>query len=310
MIFELCGFTLNTTSAQNFNVGTGTSTKNQYVTFISPTFTFGAAASSILINQMETVILKGFTVAGTTPTILFIPNQTNAVLTCRGCDFSAIGSGKTLIGVSAAVNYLVNLIDCKLGASVTVAAVANRQRQVVNLMRCDSAGTNYRHERYMYQGTQVVDTTIVRTGGASDGTTSISWKIVSSSTTLWTEPFDSLPIAIWCDTTGSHAVTVYGTTTGGGVPNNDDIWIEIEYLGDASSPQGAFVTTTKANNLAASTTTNNSSDASTWGGGGAGNGFKMVSPSFTVNQKGYIYVTVKVAKPSATYYVGPSVTLS
>jgi len=181
---------------------------------------------------------------------------------------------------------------------------------LVDLIRCDSGATNYRTERYAYQGTQTVETTIVRTGGASDGTTPISWKIVSTANSKWVIPYESIPITIWCDTTGSHQVTIFGTTTGGGVPNDDDVWITAEYLGNASFPIASFATTTKADNLAASAATNNSTDASTWGGGGAGNGFKMVTPAFTVNQKGYITVFVNVAKATSTYYVDPLILLT
>jgi hypothetical protein len=81
-------------------------------------------------------------------------------------------------------------------------------------------------------------------------------------------------------------------------------------ISGAGNPQGSFKTSTKADNLAASAATNNSADGSTWGGGGAGNGFKIVCPSFTPAQKGAINIYVRAAKASATYYIDPRPSIS
>jgi hypothetical protein len=227
----------------------------------------------------------------------------------KGVDLSAL-STKTIFAQQANEAFLY-LIYCKFPASVTVAATPPANGAKVTVVRADSGATNYRNEIYDYAGTMTTETTIVRTGGATDGTTLISQKFATTANSLWTNPFENEPVTIWNDSTSAiTTLTIYGTTTGGGVPNNDDIWVEVEYLGSASTPQGSFITTTKANNLAASTTTNNSSDASTWGGGGAGNGFKIVVPSFTPGMKGPINITVKVAKVSSTYYIDPKPSIS
>ena len=77
-------------------------------------------------------------------------------------------------------------------------------------------------------------------------------------------------MAIQNSTIGSGiTATVYGIWKGAAIPNNDNIWIEVEYLGSSSSPLGSFITTTKANNLAAGTTTGVSADTSAWGAGAA-----------------------------------------
>jgi len=87
---------------------------------------------------------------------------------------------------------------------------------------------------------------VVRTGGASDGTTPISWKIVTTASATWTFPFSSLPISLWNATTGANrTVTVYGVANSATVPNNDDIWIECSYLGSSSSPLASFKSNTK-----------------------------------------------------------------
>ena len=56
-------------------------------------------------------------------------------------------------------------------------------------------------------------------------------KIVTTANAQWLRPFQAEPYAIWNATTGATVtVTVYGTINAGAVPNNDDIWIEVEYL--------------------------------------------------------------------------------
>ena len=146
----------------------------------------------------------------------------------------------------------------------------------------------------------------MRTGGASDGTTPIAWKIVTTANCTYSMPFECPPIAIWNDTTGSaKTATVEGIWGGGAVPNDDDIWLEVEYLGDASSPQGSFVNDGKADLLA--TAAGQTSSSETWGG--STTKFKLAC-TFTPQMKGWIYARVKCAKASSTFYIDPLVTLS
>jgi hypothetical protein len=309
--FRNCSFTLNNTSASSqFILPTGASGGS--VLLNKCTFTFGSATGQTIVGSLagQPVTFRGctFSVGANVPTTLFTPPP--PLLFLQGCDLSGFGSGKTLIGTSG-INQQTIIQDCKLGASVTVAAAPSSVTQSIYLIRADSSGTNYRHEKYRYEATQTVETTIIRTGGATDGTTSISWKIVTTANSKWVLPFECIPITIWNTSTSAiTTLTIYGTTTGGGVPHDDEIWVEIEYLGSSGSPLGTILTTTKASNLAASVAVNNSSDASTWGGGGAGNGFKITVPSFTPGQAGPINIYVKAAKASSTYYIDPRPSIS
>lgn len=267
---------------------------NQFITINSGRFFWSNTASAI--------------VGATIPTKLFGAGtfDDGGKIVITGVDLSALGSGKTIVGASTQP-FDVILQDCKLGASVTLAAASSIVNSAnVYVIRCDSSGTNYRTEKYMYPGSQSTETTIVRTGAASDGTTPISQKIVTTANSKWVLPFDAIPITIWNDSTSAiTTLTIYGTTTGGGVPKDDEIWIDVEYLGSSLTPQGSFITSSKADNLAASAATNNSADGSTWGGGGAGNGFKIVCPSFTPGQAGPINIYLRAAKASSTYYIDP-----
>lgn len=316
---ENCTINVPTSVASTVDIGASTSANSSTISkirFINTAINFSLAGHGIRVGTPDFVWTNtvGAIILGTAPTTLFNAggDATGAggFMTCQGVDFGNLGSGKTLVG-AALGGYRFTFIDCKLGASVTVAGTPTSRGSTVDLLRCDSAAASTRNERYWYEGTQTVETTIVRTGGATDGTTPISWKLVSTANSKWVVPFESQSITLWNDSTSPiTSLTFYGTTTGGGVPNNDDVWIEVEYLGSSATPQGSFKTTTKADNLASAATTNNSSDASTWGGSGAGNGFKIVVPSFTPAMAGPMNITIKVAKASTTYYIDPVPTIN
>jgi hypothetical protein len=178
----------------------------------------------------------------------------------------------------------------------------------VDFIRSGSAGVNYAVYRHRSSGALAEETTVVRTGGASAGSgeTPISWKIDTTANCSYSMPFECPPIAIWNDTTGSpKTATVEGIWGGGAVPNDDDIWLEVEYLGDASSPQGSFANDGKADLLA--TAAGQTSSSATWGG--STTKFKL-AVTFTAAQKGWIYARVKCAKASSVFYLDPLVVLS
>lgn len=227
-------------------------------------------------------------------------------MTYEGIDLSALGSGKTLVG-AITVGSTVLFKDCKLGASVTVATVpAFPGATVTDLVRCDSGDTNYRTERYRYEGTQTTETTIVRTGGASDGTTLFAWKIVTTANSERYLPFECLPISIWNETVGSAiTLTVQGIWGGGAVPTNADIWMDVEYLGTSGFPLGSIVTSGPADQLAAGT--NLPAGSGTWGGSTTKFALTM---SITAQEKGPITVYVKAAAASQTFYIDPLITVT
>lgn len=243
--------------------------------------------------------------AGSLPTTLF--NNTGGtplVLQLEAVDFSEL-SGKTIFpSFGAPVNALLK--DCKLPASVTISATQNGGMGAgnVTLIRADSGAVNYRMEKYNYAGTQTTETTIVRTGGATDGTQPVAIKVVTTANSRWADPFTCIPISIWNDSTSAVTATVYGIWGGGAVPNKEDIWIDVEYLGSALTPQGSFISSGNADILA---TAANTSDASSWGG--STTAFKM-AVTLTAGMKGPLTVYVRCAKPSSTFYIDPKVVLT
>src|SRR4029077_210259 len=140
-----------------------------------------------------------------------------------------------------------------------------------------------------------------------------SRKIVKTVNAQWLRPFVAEPYAIWNPSTGANVtVTICGTVNAGTLPNNDDLWMECEYLGSSATPLGSIVTTTKASVLASNAAV--ASDSSSWNGGGSGAGwspFKLVAvlSSPQPGLAGYIHARVRAAKASTTYYIDPQILL-
>lgn len=187
----------------------------------------------------------------TIPTSL-IGNSTNSGnVLLEALDLSALGSGKNIVGALFGACD-VHIKDCKLNASVTIAATqSGLGTGQIYVSRTDSSGTNYIERKYNHCGSQIDETVIVRTGGASDGTTPKSRNITTTDKAKWHYPFDATPISIWQDSTSAASATIEGVWNAAALPNNDDIWFDLEYLGASGNPQGSFVIGTKADFLAA-----------------------------------------------------------
>lgn len=304
--WDSCAFILGGTSG-TLTFGSGANAANRYE-WVNTTYSVTAAGSTIIVTGGEFLWSNTASAiqGATLPTTLFAPNRPSTII-LDGVDLSALGAGKTLLAATPGPDK-VYLKDCKLGASITVAAQPTAPGCDVYLIRSDSAATNYRSEKYSYTGTETTETTIIRTGGASDGATPQSRKIVTTANAKWVLPFQGLPIAIWNDTVGSPVtVTVHAVSGAAGLLNKDDVWMDVEYLGSSATPQGSFATNTKADNLAASVAY--TGDGAAWAGLPSGTPFSM-SVTFTPQQKGTIYIYPKVGKASATVYIDPVAVLS
>ncbi len=209
-----------------------------------------------------------------------------------------------VLAQTSPVKYIFR--QCKLGASYVASGTQTIPGAVVDLIQCDSSSANYKVERHNSQGDLTTETTIIHTGGASDGTQGVSWKVLTSANPKWHAPFECMPIVIWCDTVGSVTVTVEGIWTSGALPNNDDIWMDVEYLGTASFPLAIHATNGLADPIATNAALTSSSE--TWGG--STTAFKLTK-AITTTLKGPIVAYVKIAKASsAAIYIDPKITLT
>lgn len=221
----------------------------------------------------------------------------------EGVDLSLMGAGKNIcINTGSTPNMIVILKDCKLGAGVNFCTppTGGFGQLEATMIRCDSGDTNYRTEKHNYAGSQFAETTIVLTGGASDGGQPISWRLVTTANSEYDLWFESLPITIWNESVGSpKTVTLQGIWATGALPKNDDIWIDVAYLGTSGFPLASRVSSKK---IALASNADVAAGSGTWGGGTTA--FSLAA-TFTPQEKGPVTIYVCAAKVSSTFYVDP-----
>lgn len=239
------------------------------------------------------------------------------VVLVTGCNLSAAAAACNLVG--AANGGKVIFRNCKLPASWTGSLLGSTPAGAgfrVSMYNCDSADTNYRLKIQDYAGTIDSETTIVRTGGASDGTTTLAWKMATRANASYPlVPLVSDEIVRWNNTVASAitaTVEIVHDSQGAGTGSdfqNDEIWLEVMYLGTSGVPLGSFISSAKANVLATAADITNSTE--TWTTTGLTTPVKQkLSVTFTPQEKGFIHAKVYLAKASKTVYVDPKITVS
>jgi hypothetical protein len=220
-------------------------------------------------------------------------------------------SGATALGSPAPTNISKTVLkDCKLPATLSLGNPGLRGSSTT-LLRCDTGAGVYRNEHWLYEGALTTETTFVKTGGAQNNGTPYSWKIVTSANSKWATPFIAIPLAVPNSTVGtSITLTLDGLWSSAGSvrPNNDDIWIDATYEGTSGSTAASLATSNKSGPLAANAVL--ATSAASWGGALTNaTPFKM-TVTLTPQIAGLVYVIVKAAKVSSTFYIDPLVTVS
>lgn len=302
--------TLSCTNA-GVSVGVGGSGTQQWVALSNVTI----SAAGGVTKQYGSLYIYGGSLAGVSSTNPAL-TPTYGVADCYGWDLSALASTNYLQTTSnVASSGSTRFIDCKLPSGIGLySSLAGAQELVV--INSDSGSTNYRYARSRVTGDEVHETTIVRGGGASDGTTVFSRKVTTSSTTgpfgdAVAGPYRSQWIERWNETTGSALTVSIPTVTDNVTLKDNEAWIEVEYLGNASYPLST-VTSDRLSDLIFGTAANQDTDStSTWTTTGLTTPVKQtLSVSVTPQQKGLIRARVCVAKASTTVYYDPLISVT
>jgi hypothetical protein len=256
----------------------------------------------------------GGAISGTTTPTLFqvgISGRSGSVL-CEGVDFSNFASTLTFFSNNSLEGTHI-LRNCKLPASwsgtlIFAGTVPPGLR--VEMYNCDNADTNYRLLIQDYTGSIASETTIVRTGGASDGTTPLAWRMATLSTTEHPLKVLRAPeIVIWNEDTGSAKTVEIEVVTDNVTLTDAEAWIEVQYLGTSGIPLSLFVADVRAHVLASPANQASSSEA--WTTTGLTTPVKQkLSVTFTPEEKGFIHVVPCLAKASTTMYVCPKPTVT
>lgn len=246
---------------------------------------------------------------GTQPTALFNNHNRSCVSRVAGVDLSAITSA--LVDVSDAADMLHSFHHCLLNSSVSLTTgTINRTGTKILMSGCDDTTGNdlYRLEYVDFYGSVVHDDAIYRTSGASDGATNISWKMVTTgNATEFSEPLISPPIVAWVDATGSTTFTVHLNWDNATDLDNDEIWLEVEYLSASADTESDFFNNGMADILATPAAQTTSTEGWTGTGGFTNENKQQLDVTVTVNRVGPVICRVHLAKPSVTVYVDPKV---
>lgn len=238
--------------------------------------------------------------AGSAITTLFL-GANSGVAILENLDLSAGASAMNIFdnGLTCLSALLRN---CKMPASwsgALVASGATINGWTVDMVNCDSGDTNYRNIRQQFAGIASIETTIVRTGGASDGTVPTSWKMVTNANAHFHARLVSRPHYMWNDSVSSITVTVE-VVTDGVTLTDKEAWIEVTHPDDVNFPLGKTVTDGVDFMTGA---TNQASSSVAWTTTGLTTPVKhKLSVTFTPDEKGPLSVVVVLAKASTTMY--------
>ncbi len=264
-----------------------------------------AATTSVGLNLGGNFEWRGGSLLGTCPSSVFTTTSFSAKARICGVDLSLAASGSSLVTFGSKYSdYL--LVDCKLGSSVSVTSGSpSGPGMVVSLVNCDSADTHYRYYFQDYRGTITQETTIVRTGGATDGATAFSRKFVSTANTKFNSPLEGPWFYFWNETIGSVTVPIEVVTDN--VTGTDADWyVEVEGLTTSGFPIGSLPNDRAADILA--TPVNQTTSTETWTTTGLGTPVKQVcSKAVTIAEAGWVRARLCVIKASATLYACPKI---
>lgn len=246
--FEQCTFYINNSSNTSGTVifGSNASGAASVVELFMCSLHFTNVSQSVVVTGVA-LLWRGGSLLGTGPTTLLAGGSTDPSETViEGVDLSTVTS--KLAGFTSSDQYLL-VKDCKLGSGVT--ATSTSVTGTIDIVNSDSGATNYRVERHAVGGDLTTSTNVARTGGFSIEGTALSHEIVTASGATWPFPFWAPVIFIRNGSTAANVnVTLYGVINAAAVPNNDDFWFDVEYLGSSGNPQGSYALGSKSNYLA------------------------------------------------------------
>lgn len=303
---EACELRLvNNSTETHIVLGASNSDWEHVIDLISCGFRFANAAQKIKLRA-RSVIRGCYAISGgTSPDNICSVDFPGADTTFEGCDFSAWSAGVNLVESSSRGWGRVVFRNCKLPTSWSGSVgVPGAPGLIIDMINCDAGSTNYRRWRSQYEGTTKTETTIVRTGGASDGTTAWSWKMQTTANAKYPLlPLPSPEISFWNETLSAITVTLE-VVTDNVTLTDAEAWIDVQYLGASGSPLASFANDAKTGPLASAA--NQSSSSVTWTTTGLTTPVKQkLSVTFTPAKKGEIIVRAMLAKASTTMYVCP-----
>lgn len=308
--YKSCVFYLATTRGGGSTITIGPASEvPMAATWIDCDVQFNSTGS-YLVPRATLYWLGGSVLSGVLPDVLFKPDRRNLMFV-QGLDLSYITS--IVYEPTNTERDAVQFVDCQMGSGATFVSgtMSIPNNGTIEFINCDSADTNYRFHRQNYQATETHETTKVRTGGASDGTTTFSRAITTTANVTPHFPYESMWMEAWNETTGSEITVtvpiVYDSATN---LQNDEVWLEVEYLGTSGYPLGSFATNRISDPIFGTPADLTADGSSTWGGSWTNENKDVLAVAVTPQEKGIIRARVCVAKASQTLYYDPLLQIS
>lgn len=285
----------------------GTTAVDSHIRLINCTFSNGAVKPINL--RAGTIEIDGATLAGTAPTSVFSPVVNGyGSLEVSNADLSAVAWTNLVdVGTLTKTYGPIRFTGCKLVSSFVAATgtFAGPSCAPVELIDCHSGDTHYYYQKTDWFGTVTANNSIYY--NASDGTSSISWQMVSSANVTYARPLMSPPMSYYNTSTSAMTTTVECTNDGTTFKDNE-LWQETSAKVTSGSPVSTVNRADRSDALAAGA--NQASSSVSWtgtGGFGAEVKQKLESGSFTPAEVGLITVRACLAKASSTVYVSPKI---
>lgn len=300
-------FTIGTSNTSaRIAISTATSTVESRCELVNCTFKFASTSQGFTLTRSVRISGGSIDGAGSKPANLIATapaasldciierfDASNCATTFNWCTSSPAASGRLLIR------------NCKAPASWTGDIVSGSpahptfRAEAYNL---DVGGSNYKFWIKDYYGSIIQEATIVRSGGATDGDTPISAKMVTNSNAAYPSGgLRSQPVAYRHNASGSSVTVTVELVTDGVTLTDKEIKLEAQYLANSGDNLSAIADTAAAFFASASNLT---SSSATWTTTGLTTPTKQkLTATFTPQQKGVMVFTVVLMKASTTVYV-------
>jgi hypothetical protein len=315
-LYESCTFRVSGVGGGGrIQMGSGNSGQQVAVTWKDCSVRFGNAGHAILPLQTKFRWSGGSIESGGAALNNFIElGADQADIVIEGVNLSNLSTTANLVATSTAGVGRVVFRNCRLPASWT-GTLGTRQSPTlrVEMHNCDSTDTNYRMWADDYYGSTRTSTSVLRTGGASDGTTPISWQVITSANAgMYPINAHETPEIVAYNSTVGSSVTVsveIAQDSAAAALTDKECWLEVQYLGTSGTPLALFASEGNANPLPAASGVAQTTSSEAWTG--------LTSPtrqvllvSVTPQEVGFIHAVVRVAKASTTVFVCPKLTLA
>lgn len=259
----------------------------------------------------------GIEAGGTSPTDLITyttaaaPASGGVKMLIENCDFS---NGSSTMNLSTgSMNFgsiSITFRNCKLPSGWSgnfCSTFASNDMGRCEIYNCHDATASVNYKMKIIDGCGSIDheTTLVKSGGATDGTTQLAWKMTTNTQVAYPcAALFSPEIVMWCGVTGSPITLTVDVLHDSATNLTDaEAWLEVNYPASSSTPVDTWIND-KVDVL--TTASDQTSSSATWVTTGMSNPNKQkLSVTFTPQAIGWLKIRIALAKTSKTIYVDP-----